>query len=351
MKRVRVIDLEPGMKTGKNVFDIDGKLLLAQKTIISKEYIDKLCFHKIEEIFIDENLVEEEPPTKGYTIYKEAYSTIKNIMSNVGSNKSIDIKLAKETVDEIVHNILEDSYAFIELSSIRDKDSYTFLHSIDVCIYSLIIAKEIGIRDEALNKLGLGALLHDIGKARIPNEILQKPGALTEEEFAIVKKHSVLGYESIINSTNVDKSIAYMALEHHERWDGKGYPFGKKHTQINPFARIITICDIYDALTSERVYRKRSLPHEAAEYIIANAGAITDPNITLKFINKIAIYPVGSIVVLNTGEIGRVAKIENTAPLRPVIDIFSHRDPDKTIDRYRINLMEKLTVFIEDSVR
>jgi HD-GYP domain-containing protein (c-di-GMP phosphodiesterase class II) len=212
------------------------------------------------------------------------------------------------------------------------------------------MGKNLELDNKNLFRLGLGAILHDIGKGKIPTEILLKPGPLTEEEFNIMKSHTTYGYEIIKNSSNLDMVTANIALQHHEHWDGNGYPLHLKENDINVFARIVTICDIYDALTANRVYRGRILPHEAAEYIINSNGVIADPSLTKNFVQNVAMYPIGATVLLSTGEIGRVSEIHNAMPLRPVIDIFAHRDSEKRILEHKLNLMDELTIFIVDVI-
>ena len=355
MEKVKVLDLQPGMKVHKNIFDKYGKLLLAEGTILKQQYIRKLELYGVTEISIDNTSPINTDPivmqsTKSDVLYQEAFDAIKDILLKVKDALSIDIKVIAEVVENIVDQVTQNAQTFLRISSIRDMDNYTYLHSIDVCIYSIIMGKNLGFDNKDLYRLGLGAMLHDIGKGKIPTEILLKPGPLTEEEFNIMKKHTIYGYEIITNSSNIDMVAANIALQHHERWDGLGYPGHLKETNINLFARIVTICDIYDALTANRVYRGRILPHEAAEYIINNNGVIADPTLTKIFIQNVAIYPLGATVLLSTGEIGRVSEIHRTMPLRPVIDIFAHRNSEQKTSEHKLNLMEELTVFIVDVI-
>lgn len=355
MEKVKVLELQPGMKVHKNIFDKYGKLLLSEGTILKQQFIRKLELYGVSEILIDNrNHLDTEAvilqANKSDVIYQEAFNAIKDVLIRVKKAKSIDIKVISEVVESIVDQISQDPQTFLRLSSIREMDNYTYLHSIDVCIYSIIMGKNLGLDKKNLLKLGLGAMLHDIGKGKIPTEILLKPGPLNDEEFNIMKNHTVYGYEIITNSSNLDMLTANIALQHHEHWDGNGYPEHLREKGINIFARIVTICDIYDALTAERVYRGRILPHEAAEYILNNNGIIADPDLTKNFVQNVAVYPLGSTVLLSTGEIGRVTEIQNTMPLRPIINIFGHKDSKQKIQEHKLNLMENLTVFIVDVI-
>lgn len=355
MEKVKVSDLKPGMKVYKNIFDKYGKLLLGEGTILKQHYIRKLELYGVAEITVDKcsdvNDAESDIQTReSDIIYQEAFNAIKDVWLKIKNAQSFEPKVIAEVVENIIDKVTQDTQTFFRISSIRDVDNYTYLHSIDVCIYSIIMGRNLELDNKDLNRLGLGAMLHDIGKSKIPSEILLKPGPLTEEEFNIMKKHTNYGYEIITSNPNLDMVIANIALQHHERWDGLGYPGHLKGNNIDKFARIVTVCDIYDALTANRVYRGRILPHEAVEYIINNNGVIADPDLTKSFVQNVAVYPVGTTVLLNTGEIGRVAEVQSSMPLRPVVDIFSHRNSQKEIQEHKINLMEDLTIFIVDII-
>lgn len=354
MARMKLGDLKPGMRICRNVFDRYGKLLVAEGTILKPQYIRKLELYGVAEVYVDSdnNAAESSEPenSRKDIIYQEAFTAIKDVMAKVKNGKNIEAEVLVDVVESVVNQVTEDSDSFLRINTIRDLDNYTYLHSIDVCIYSVIMGRNIGLSREELNKLGLGAILHDVGKIKVPSEILQKPGPLTSDEFAVMKNHTVYGYEIVSEIPNIDKAVAKIALNHHEHWNGNGYPRGIKGNNIDVFSRIVTICDIYDALTADRVYRGRILPHEAAEYIVTNKEVITDPALTKNFVENVAVYPVGAVVLLSTGEIGKVTEIHKSMPLRPVIDIFSHRDSKLGVERHNLNLMDNLTVFIVDVI-
>lgn len=355
MERLKVEDLQPGMRVKNNIFDRYGKLLLAEGTILRPQYIRKLELYGVAEVVIEKMSMSSIGSTKMQTsesdiVYSEAFDTVKDIMDKIRNSKSFDVAAVVDTVEEIVNQIVSDPQIFLRISSIRDIDNYTYLHSIDVCIYSIIMGKNMGLDIKNLKKLGLGAFLHDIGKAKIPNSILLKPGPLTEDEYEMMKNHTTFGYEILTNTPNLDRVVANIALQHHEHWDGKGYPRQLRELNIDIFARIVTVCDIYDALTGNRIYRGRILPHEAAEYVINNSGTIADPSLTKIFVNNVAVYPIGATVLLSTGEIGKVHDANPGAPLRPIVDVFGHRDPRARVYKRKINLMEELTIFIVDVI-
>lgn len=350
MKRILVSDLKPGMALAKDVYNHeDGRLLLLKGYTMKPRYISKLEDLGITYVYIDEEaapVAEEE--IREEQIYTEAFSTIKNVLTSVREGDSIDVAPVKETVDEIVQKIINNESVFMQLTGIRDIDSYTFHHSVDVCIYSVITGKCLGLPDEDLTELGMGAILHDIGKCKVPIEILLKPGRLTDDEFLVMKLHTVYGYDIIHNTEGLTKRIANIACQHHERWDGTGYPIGLKGDQIDVLARIVAVSDVYDALTADRCYRKKDLPHEAAEFVMGNSGKLFDPNITKTFIHNIQIYPEGCMVMLNTGEIGSVIDAGKNMVLRPKLKVIARKEGPPVLSPYIIDLMSNPSVFIVD---
>jgi HD-GYP domain-containing protein (c-di-GMP phosphodiesterase class II) len=291
MIKIPVSELVPGMKIAKDVYLNDGKLFLLKDFIIKTRYIRKFELFKIPFIYVQEGEISPLTDISEEKVYLEAFNSIKTVMSTVREGKNLDVNTVKHTVNDIVQKVINNESVFMQLIGIRDIDSYTFLHSVDVCIYSVITGKNLGFSQNELTELGIGAVLHDIGKCKIPLEILLKPGRLTEEEFHIMKLHSIYGHEIISNTSGLSKRIANIACQHHEKWDGTGYPLGISNFQIDKFSRIVIAADIYDALTADRVYRKKDLPHEAAEYIIANSSILFDPEIANVFMKNIAIYP------------------------------------------------------------
>ncbi len=350
MKKISTSELKPGMILAKDVYNHeDGRLLLLKGFSLQRRYIEKLMSLDITYVYIDEEAQPTETPEDTEEkMYSEAFSAVKNVLTSVRDGKSINVAPVRETVDEIVQKVINHESIFMQLTGIRDIDSYTFHHSVDVCIYSVITGKNMNLSNEELTELGMGAILHDIGKCKIPLDILLKPGKLTDEEFMVMKLHTVYGYEIIYNTDGLNKRIANIACQHHEKWNGSGYPTGLKDNQIDPLSRIVAIADVYDALTADRCYRKKDLPHRAAEYVIGNSNVLFDPKITNTFFKSIAIYPEGSMVVLNTGEIGSVIEADKSMSLRPRLRIIARKEGPPILEPYVIDLSEKPTLFIAE---
>ncbi len=350
MQKISISRLKPGMKLAEDVFASDGRILLLKGFVIKPRYIQRLKAYKVDHVFVEDELV----PVRQIDeerIYEDIFCNIKSVMENARLEKPLDLRTLRETVYELVRQILNDDTVFMALTGIRDIDNYTFLHSVDVCIYSVITAKALHMPLEEIRELAFAAVLHDIGKCRIPLEILNKPGKLTEEEYFIIKNHTIYGMEITKNTPDLSARIPKVICQHHEKWDGTGYPLGLKSFDIDRMARIISIADVYDALTANRVYRKRRMPHEAAEYLMAQTGQHFDPYILQTFINNIAIYPENLIVMLNTGEIARVlSSRRGLLSMRPVVSVITRKDGPPILNPYVLDLQQNPTVFIVDII-
>lgn len=348
MKRIAVPDLKPGMKLAQDVYTENDKLLLLAGFIIKPCIIRKLKAFRIQHVFIDENASTAIDESYEDRIYAEAFHTMKDVLLSARQGKNVDMVAVKHTVNEIVHRIINNESVFLQLTGIRDIDNYTFLHSVDVCIYSILTGKSLGLSIEELTELGIGSILHDVGKCKVPIEILMKPGKLNEEEFHIMKLHTLYGMEIINNTQGLSKRVANVACQHHEKWNGSGYPLKIQGYDIDKYARIVAIADVYDALTADRVYKKRDMPHEAAEYLMAFSSQLFDPDILLTFLRNIAIYPEDTIVLLNDGRIGRVIETRKAVSIRPKVCIFADKQGPPVLEPYIIDLTKKLTVSIVD---
>lgn len=330
--------LKPGMKLARDVILPDGRLLLLAGFVIKPVYLRKLEAFGVRTVYVEEGYYE---PIEEYfeeRLYNHAVATIKNIFTMTKRNWDPDISIARETVSDIIGSVIENETVMLQLTGIKDIDNYTFLHSVDVCIYSVILGKKLGYGKEPLMTLGMGAILHDIGKCKVPLDILQKPGKLTEEEFHIMKMHTVYGCEIIKNTYRMGTKVANIAFQHHEKWDGTGYPMGISANAIDPLARIVALTDVYDALTSDRVYKKRELPHLAASYIKQNAGLLFDPFIVDLFLNSIAVYGEGTLVLLNTGEVGSVVSSGSISGERQKISVFANKAGPPVLQPYIVDL-------------
>jgi len=258
--------------------------------------------------------------------HKRARAQIDTMFQDVRMGKSIDVSGAKEVVSDMVDSIVRNPDAQLWLSNLRKRDEYTAIHSLNVCIFALSFARYLGFNIEEMNEIGIGALMHDIGKMRVPLEILNKEGKLTAKEREIVKQHAQHGYDILKESVGLPPSTMDVVYMHHERKQGDGYPQGLVESQIHLFARIVAIVDVYDAITSDRVYHHGMNTLDALKNMFKWRENDLDSELVEKFIQCLGIYPIGSLVQLNTGEIGIVLSVSQGKNLVPIVMLVCDKD-------------------------
>ncbi|MDX1552469.1 MAG: HD-GYP domain-containing protein [Marinobacter sp.] len=249
--------------------------------------------------------------------YADAKATAKNIMSNLRLGRTLEMNQIHQVVNSCVDSVLRNDNALLLLTKIKNKDEYTAEHCINVSILSAAFSKHLGLLEGEIRTVALCGLLHDVGKMRIDDEILNKPGALTPEEFAVMKNHTTFGRDVLAALPRLAYAAVDVAYSHHERMDGKGYPRGLSGPQIPLFAKIVGLVDTYDAITSSRVYDKGRASMEALQIIHRNKGAQFDAGLAVEFIRMIGVYPPGSIVEMTNGEVGIVVATHAASKLKP----------------------------------
>lgn len=351
MRKISLEKCIEGMELGKTIYSDAGFVLLAEGMKLKTSYIERLKLCNISEIYIHDEISKdiEIRDIISERTRVDAKILVKNTMEDYKKRSRFNADGAKVIVDRMLDELLTTRDIMINLSDIKTTDDYTFAHSVNVCILSLITGVKMGLNQLRMRDLGVGALLHDIGKTTVPEELLKKPDRLTTEEYEIVKQHAVSGFNILKSDMNINTTSAYIAYGHHERYDGSGYPNGAKGNDIHQFARIVAIADVFDALTSDRVYRKKFKTHEAAEYLTTGSNQLFDPEILDCFIKNIAFYAIGTCVMLDTGEKGIVVDCNSSFPTRPVIRIIYDSKGEKIDDYIEIDLTKKLNAFIVDT--
>lgn len=259
-------------------------------------------------------------------VHSKTGLVIKNFLQQVSSGRHVDIDIAKKAVYDCMRSILRNPDAMLLMTQLRYKDKYTWSHSMNACILALSLGRHLSLRYEELITLGLCGMLHDIGKLKIPSEILNKPDLLDEHEQAVMRSHTEFGRETLSASPGMPAIIAEVAHNHHERLDGGGFPRGLRGKQISPYVRIISIVDIYDALTTARVDRQGVTHLEALNRLIGMSETELDRNLVHRFIQCLGIYPAGSVVEMTSGEIGIVVEVNEMKKLRPKIVIICDQE-------------------------
>jgi HD-GYP domain-containing protein (c-di-GMP phosphodiesterase class II) len=269
---------------------------------------------------------------KASLIREKTYEYIQQTFSQVYENGNIDVDKAKEVVSSLVANILEGHDTMIWLTYLKNRNEYTAIHSLNVCIYSISFGRFLGLSEQEINTLGLGALLHDVGNIKVPEHILNKPGKLTNDEFTLMKAHAFLGYE-LLKNNNLPPGALDIVLNHHERVGGQGYPNGKREKEISYFARIVAITDVYDALTNDKPYSDGLSPRVALNKLYNLAPNNFSHDLIEAFIKFMGIYPIGSVVELNTGHTAVVIANNEKNRLKPIVGLVLNRkqEPYETV--------------------
>lgn len=332
--------IQEGMVIDQAIIDRSGRILIARKTVLDDFLIDALRKMKITGIYIREG--EEDPETEGsIEVAPEIQATIEkltvedrskvNLSESVKKRVSEGIKFlyhdtsapdffdtAANVTSSLVSSIMENEAVALNIDALKFSDEYTFQHSVDVATISMLIARNSSMPEEEIRKIGMAGLLHDMGKSQIPNEILNKAGKLTEEEFSIMKNHSLFGYRILQEKDGIPREVLMGVLQHHEKLNGKGYPMGVTAEKICPYAKILAIADIYDALVTERPYKKAFSQQDAIEMIMAMTDEL-DITFMRNFLGIVILYPVNSIITLSNGEKAKVLKNNPQYPLRPKV--------------------------------
>jgi len=298
--------------------------------------------HRTKQPYQDTAKLEEELPRakQAVTDLTRAMSTL---MDDIGKNKKLDMKAVKEAVDPMIESMMRNPDACVWLARMKTKDSYTYRHSVSCSIWAVALGRQLGLPKTDLKTLAQGGLLFDIGKVKLPDELLAKKERLTPEEFEVIKSHVTEGVELLRVTPDVTRHILQMAEYHHERYDGSGYPKGITGDDIPVFARIIGVIDCYDAITSERPYAKPMSPSEAVRNLYEWRDIDFQAEIVEEFIQAIGIYPAGTLVELNTGEVGVVLSEYRTRRLRPKLLMVLDENKQRLPEMVPLDLSEQKT--------
>ncbi|WP_462076253.1 HD-GYP domain-containing protein [Nitrospira sp. CMX1] len=263
--------------------------------------------------------LEEELPIARQT-YQAAKTIVQNAMYDTRLGRAINMDEVNRVISDMSDSILRNPDALTSLTRLKNFDEYTFYHSVNTSILAMSLGRHLEFDRTTLHQIGVGSLLHDIGKTKIPTEILNKPGRFKPDEMEIMKQHVLRGVEILSTTTGLGDSYLRPALEHHERVDGTGYPHRRVRRELSQFGMMAAVVDIYDAMTSDRCYHKGQAAHEALQFLyrLSLEGHL-DAVLVQQFIYVVGLYPVGSVVELNTGETGIVKEVHHHAPLAPVV--------------------------------
>lgn len=348
MRRVRVDDLETGMVVGRNIYSSDSRILLSAGVKLNNKYITRLKEIGIYSVYINDEIFGEIdfPEIISESTRIKAVKTVKDNFQLIEKERHLNIHQVKDLVDDLIDQITDRSEVLLSLMDVSSYDDYTFAHSLNVSIISLIIGISLMYDKSKLIELGIGALLHDIGKTKIDKKILNKREVLTQEEFQEIKKHPENGFNILRKHKEISLLSSHVAYQHHERWDGTGYPRGICGEDIHEYARIVAAADVYDALMGDRPYRPPFTVDKAVDTVKNMMGTYLDPQIANIMIANIAVYPVGTLVELSTRDIAVVVMVKKLNPTRPAVRIIYDPASNTIGPGHEIDLSKMATVRI-----
>jgi putative nucleotidyltransferase with HDIG domain len=384
IKKIKVEQLKPGVFVHDfNSGWLHHPFLKNRAKIKTDNEIQKIIKYRIHEVYIDtdkgldiddaptqQQVVEEiqteidklSAPAQGNSrlplkqeiadakrFINEAKNITRHLMDDVRLGKQIDMQQVENLVDRMTQSILNSKDALISLARIKNKDEYTYLHSLAVSALCISFADHLGLDSKKIKQIGIGGLLHDIGKVKVPIGILNKPGALTEKEFEIMKQHVHHG-SCILQQTKIDEPSVSVTAHHHERLDGTGYPDGLKGDQISFFGQMAAVVDIYDALTSERCYKRSMLPTQALRKLFEWSHSYLNKELVEKFIAHVGIYPIGTLVRLRSGFLGVVIRHGEKGLLYPVVRAVYNTRKEVQIVPFNIDLSKKASAGDSDEI-
>ncbi|MDT7515223.1 HD-GYP domain-containing protein [Rhodoferax mekongensis] len=289
----------------------------------------------------------QEELARAAKICHQSKQAVLSMFQEARMGKTVDTGGAKQLVQEISDSVTRNPGALISLARLKTADDYTYMHSVAVCAMMVALAKQLGLSEEETRSAGIAGLMHDLGKAAMPMDVLNKPGKLTDAEFAIIKKHPEEGYRLLQTGNAVDPMVLDVCLHHHEKVDGSGYPKGLKGEQISLFAKMGAVCDVYDAITSNRPYKSGWDPAESLRKMAEWASGHFDSKVFQAFVKSLGIYPIGSLVQLSSGRLGVVVEQTAKSLTTPCVKVFystkSHmRIVPEIVDLSRPGITDKI---------
>ncbi|MCU0848240.1 MAG: HD-GYP domain-containing protein [Spirochaetes bacterium] len=371
MKKIPVEDLKPGMIFDKPVYIDSSNMLVPSNSPIKESDIKKLMKWGVAEVETAGMLMKAGTPMPAgalsddsekkiideyhdllkrrkrlIEVHSHARGSVNSIYNCIRKDKVFATRELEESVTNIINLLQENNNVFLFLYGLDEGKDYSITHAVNVTFYAIIIGMALKYSRAKLNELGLGTLLIDSGMVKMPVYIVHKQSNLTEQEFNQIKTHPILGYKALRDLGQIKESVANITLQHHEQYDGKGYPRGLKGNDIDEYARISAIADSYEAQISNRSYKKKVYFYHAMRNLLSSGVNKFDPVILRVFLSRMSVYPIGSIVGLNDSSIAIIIGSIPEKPLRPIIKLIFDRDGKRIEDTQIINLIENTSLYI-----
>ena len=309
----------------KKTADESGKDFNLEKLLSDLEEIDHHIYEPAPRSIVNRNMEVNILTGEGNipidVKHEKAIEDTKGVFDKIRVEGELDLARLRKNVEETLPDMVRNNDVLMRLNQLKQSDDYTFQHSIRVSILATMIGKWLGYSQDELLELGEAGMLFDIGKLNIPEFVLKKPSNVNLDEYELIKKHAQFGYSILLKTKGVTSNIKYAALHHHERLDGSGYPLRLRENQINDFAKIIMVCDVFDALITDRPYKKAISPLMAADYLSWSSGKLFDSEVCYVFIKRLSEYFVGKTVKLSNGEEGKIIFVDTNFPTRPVVQV------------------------------
>ena len=325
MRYVLIEQVQPGMESTGSLYDYYGSVIISPKTKLTEEDIQRIKEFGYHGIYINDRLSEDidVEDVISPTLRAEGLSCV----------RARDIDGCKKVAQRIVDQIASRSEVSLDVTDLRTYDNFTYSHSVNVAVYACVIGIGLHYDEASLKMLVTAALLHDLGKLSIPEDIINKPGRLTKDEYNLMRKHPVLSYELIKDDPKIPKDVKEAVLSHHENEDGTGYPNGARGESQSDFTKILHVADVYDALVSERPYKKPYSSYEAAEYMMGGCGILFNQRMVEALLDFVSLYPKGTEVTLSDGRTGIIVENSGFNNLRPVVRLLNGSTIDLTLKR------------------
>jgi len=346
LRKIPIAYAIEGMFLGRTIIDSEGHVMLRAGVCLDEYYIKRLYEIGVNYVYIvdpdfedieGEDIISEETRITTVKLVKQSFN-------NLQQDRKLNTGALRKVVNNILDEILDNNNVLMTISDIATLDNVIFYHMVSVCTLSIMTGITLGYNDTRLKELGIGALLHDIGKSKIDTDIVKRVGNLTEEEYAELCRHPELGFQIVKQYADISLLSAHVAYQHHERWDGKGYPRQLAGSDIHEYARIVAVANTYDNLMTDRPNRPPYQVNQAIKLLKHMSGIYFDPRIVTAVVANIATYPIGSFIKLNTGEIGIVSQNNPLNPQRPVIRIVVDNLMRRVKQPYEIDLSQMTTI-------